>query len=333
MFRRVNVTGGLSLIAEDEPVPKSFSELGIKERDIEDLLRSHIDLLIEDESLLIVGQQVSNTENGRNDLVAIDENGALVLIEIKRDQADCKARKESFEFQAIRYAASLATIEKPEDLVELCFERYIEKHCSEFVLDGLTAREFAVRRLEEFLDANDIDAEFNFYQRVFLVASSFERQTESAVSWLIKTGVDISCFQISPIGIKKEIFLNIEKVLPPKNLDDFLVDLSRKRKTPYSNEKKSVKRKQYLPRMDKLFEWGILKKGDALNIKGKDNSEAVVLDSREVQYKGETMTYNQWGQKVTGWSSICIYEWAFHKNHNELLDTLRRKKMSELEAA
>lgn len=333
MFRRVNVKNGLTLVENEEPVTKDFSEYGLKEKDIEDLLRSHVDLLIEDESLLIVGQQVTNSENGRNDLVAIDENGALVLIEIKRDASDCKVRKEPFEFQAIRYAASLATINSPEELVDLCFVRYIEKYSAEFQLQGLTSREFAIRRLSEFLSANDIDSEFNSYQRIFLVASSFERQTESAVSWLIKAGVDVSCFQIAPVELKNDIFLNIEKVIPPKDLDEYLVDFSNKATTSYSIGKKSHKKKQYLPRMDKLFEWGILKKGDVLSIKGKEDSDAKVIDSREVEFNGKKITYNQWGQLVMNWSSICIYEWAIHSGHGELLDVLRRKRMSEEEAA
>jgi hypothetical protein len=35
--------------------------------------------------LLIVGQQVINKEGGRSDLVAVDGEGNVVLIELKRD--------------------------------------------------------------------------------------------------------------------------------------------------------------------------------------------------------------------------------------------------------
>ena len=61
----------------------------------------------DEESMLIVEQQVRNVSSGRSDLTAIDNNGDIVLIEIKRDKADIIGRKESFEFQAIRYAAKL----------------------------------------------------------------------------------------------------------------------------------------------------------------------------------------------------------------------------------
>lgn len=78
----------------------SFKSLNFKKSYIEEFIRTNIELLlITDESLLIIGIQVTNSEKGRNDLTAIDENGNLVLTEIKRDVDDIKARKEELEFQ------------------------------------------------------------------------------------------------------------------------------------------------------------------------------------------------------------------------------------------
>jgi hypothetical protein len=48
-------------------------------------------------------------------------------VEIKRDRKDIEGRKEAFEFQAIRYAASYATIEDPDDLVNKIYAPYIRK--------------------------------------------------------------------------------------------------------------------------------------------------------------------------------------------------------------
>ena len=94
----------------------TFSELGMQESHIEEILRCCIDMLCDDEeSMLIVGRQVKNEKLGRSDLTAVDNNGNIVLIEIKRDRNDIENRKEAFEFQAIRYAASYATIESVDD--------------------------------------------------------------------------------------------------------------------------------------------------------------------------------------------------------------------------
>lgn len=77
----------------------TFSDLGMKENDLEEMLRKNIDMLCgEDFSMMIVGQQVRNEKNGRSDLTAIDGEGNIVLIEIKRDKKDIEHRKEAFEF-------------------------------------------------------------------------------------------------------------------------------------------------------------------------------------------------------------------------------------------
>jgi RecB family endonuclease NucS len=105
MLINVDCQNGIQLGKKDVS-PISFKELFLRESDIEEFLRKNIQLIFEEESLLIVGQQLVDTQNGRSDLVAIDGNGDLVLIEIKRDKDDIKNRKEPLELQAIRYAAS-----------------------------------------------------------------------------------------------------------------------------------------------------------------------------------------------------------------------------------
>lgn len=51
----------------------------MKEKDIETLLRQNIEIITgEEDSLLIIGEQVKNKENARSDLTAIDQNGNIV---------------------------------------------------------------------------------------------------------------------------------------------------------------------------------------------------------------------------------------------------------------
>jgi RecB family endonuclease NucS len=153
----------------------TFSALGIQETDLEELLRNNIDLLCsEEESMLIVGRQVKNEKLGRSDLTAVDNNGSIVLIEIKRDVKDIENRREAFEFQAVRYAASYATIKSPEELVKKVYAPYIEKYRSEFELGELTSYELGLRKLNEFLQDNDAVNSFNKQQRIILVASDYD---------------------------------------------------------------------------------------------------------------------------------------------------------------
>ncbi len=58
--------------------------------------------------------------------------------------------------------------------------------------------------------------------------------------------------------------------------------------------------------MDQLFEREIIKAGEILEIKTFDSSEAIIIDDTLVRFNGAEISYNNWGKKVTGWSSINI---------------------------
>lgn len=51
----------------------NFKSLNLREEHIEEFLRKNIEVIFEDETLLVVGKQVVNKENGRSDLTAVDE--------------------------------------------------------------------------------------------------------------------------------------------------------------------------------------------------------------------------------------------------------------------
>ncbi len=331
MLIPVIVKNGMN-INEMEIRELSFKDLKLKEEHIEEFLRKNVEVIFgEEESLLIIGQQVNNTEKGRSDLTAIDENGNIVLIEVKRDADDIKNRKEPFEFQAIRYAASYAKIKTAGMLVNKVFANYIEKHKDEFSLGELTPSEKGTKILNDFLINNNSLKTFNRKQRIILIASSFDAQTLSAVAWLISNNVDISCFSIIPLRIDNNLFIQVDKLLPPPSIEDYYIDIKDKKEVETVNNSINIVRAN-LPRMPKLFEWNLLKKGDKLYIKNhdKDATMAEVIDYSYVYFNGNKVTYNQWGQDVTGWSSICIYEWAIKQDVEKTLDDLRREKFLEI---
>lgn len=304
----------------------TFSELGMKESDIEEILRTNVDMLCDDEeSMLIVGQQVKNEKDGRSDLTAIDNNGDIVLIEIKRDKRDIEGRKESFEFQAIRYAASCATIKSTDELIKNIFSPYVEKHKGEFQTDGsLTSAEAAQRLLSDFLEKNAITT-FNERQRIILVASEFDEQTLSAVAWLNSNQVDISCFQICPYRIGDRILLDMKKVLPVVEYEDFYVNVA-SRGSIVKGKKKNISRKT-LPKIDTMMEWGIVEAGDVLKAKGTAE-EAVLLANGQVETaSGDTLSIQQWLKGVLGWSSVQTYAFSVDQKTGKTLSQLRQEYM------
>jgi hypothetical protein len=149
-----------------------------------------------------------------------------------------------------------------------------------------------------------------------------------AVAWLIENGVDINCIEIAPVKIGEQTLLQSNQILPLQKLDDYYVEIEYKKTT--TSEQSKITRK-YLPRMNKLFEWDIIKSGDIVEIKNYPNSEAEVIDIQKVKYKDEVMSFNRWGEKITEWSSVNIYEWTILKQSNKTLHQLRMEKMEELQ--
>ncbi|UMZ73549.1 hypothetical protein [Natranaerofaba carboxydovora] len=307
--------------------PVTFSKLGVDERQIEELLRCNIDMLCdEEESMLIVGSQVKNEKRGRSDLTAVDQDGSLVLIEIKRDIKDIENRTEAFEFQAIRYAASYATIEDTDDLVKKVFVPYIEKYRNEFPLGELTSYELASRKLTEFLRVNDAENNFNKKQKIILVASDYDEQTLSAVAWLNNNGVDINCFKLVPYLINEEVYLHAEKVLPLTDYDDYYINLLDKT-TSTVKQNKSITRRS-LPKIDTMLKWGVVKAGDIIVAKNHPD-EAILLENGNVDVNGKELSLQKWLKQVFGWSSVQTYMLSVHKESGKTLSQIRREYMDK----
>lgn len=303
----------------------TFSELGMKEHDIEEIIRKNIDMVCSDEeSMLVVGQQVKNTQNGRSDLTAVDNEGNLVLIELKRDKKDIETRIEAFEFQAIRYAASCATIESTDELISNVFTPYIEKHRDEFGNTELSSSEIASRVFYDFKDKNNI-VNFNANQRIILVASDFDEQTLSAVAWLNSNKVDISCYKIVPYKMNENVFVDVKRVLPVMEYSDFYVNIATQKSVSKGKKRDIIRR--VLPKIDAMLEWGVVKEGDIIVAKGTEE-EVVLLKDGNVKTKDEmVLSLQQWLKGVYGWSSVQTYVFALHKESGKLLCDIREEYM------
>ena len=303
----------------------TFSDIAYKESDVEELLRKNIDMICdEEESMLIVGKQVRNAQRGISDLTAVDNKGNIVLVEIKRDRKDIEGRREAFEFQAIRYAASYATIGDPEDLVNKIYAPYIEKHRHEFKDSTLTSAELGARKLTEFLMENGAESDFNEKQRIVLVASDFDEQTLSAVAWLNSNNVDISCYKMIPYILNGEMYIDIDKILPVNSNKDYYVNFLEST-IKSSTQKKSITRRN-LPKIDEMLGWGVVKEGDVIIAKGREE-EAILLESGNVEVNGEETSLQKWLREVFGWSSIQTYTFSIHKATGKSLSQLREEYM------
>ncbi len=328
---------------EVEPTePKEFKQWEVKEKQIEDLVRRNPEVVYEEgENLLIVGQQVLAYGADKCDLAAVDGQGSLVLIEVKRDLSDVKNRKEGVELQAIRYVSAYAGIRTPEELVQRMYAKYVENHPGEFPDGGRTPAERALERLSEFLEENKATATFNHRQRIVLVSAGFDAQTLSSAAWLIANGVDISCYQMEltpiPAPVPKRLnvlpvqhVLDIKRLLPCGRLEDYYMEIKSSKTGGPPLPPALPPEGGGLPRVPKMFEWGLLRPGDKLEILRHPKSEAIAVDGEHVEFNGQRMSYNDWGKRVTRWSAIRIYDWAVDTKTGKTLGQLRAEKMQQL---
>lgn len=312
----------------------TFSELNMKESDLEEMVRKNVDMLCDEEvSMIIVGQQVRNEQKGRSDLTALDSEGNIVLIEIKRDKKDIEQRnrKEAFEFQAIRYAANCASIKDVDELIQDVFAPYVEKHKEEFKskydISSLTSIEIAQREINKFLSDND-NPLFNKRQKIMLVASDFDEQTLSSVAWLNSNKVDISCYQVLPLKMADKFLIDIKKILPLEDYDDYYVKIASASPNAYTKCQSSDITKRALPKIDKLMEWELIKEGDIIQAKNKDDTATLVKDGKvRVEKTNEVLSLIAWLKSLYGWSSINPYKFSIDKKTGKTLYELRSKHM------
>ncbi|MBT2663920.1 DUF91 domain-containing protein [Bacillus sp. ISL-4] len=184
MYRLDAVNNRLEEIQET-----TFSENDLKERQhIEEWIRKSPDVLGED--LLIIAHEYDKFEvNERLDLLAIDKEGNVVIIEVKRD-----ATGSNVDFQALKYASYCARL-SPHDILET-YEEYVKVN---------SAVTNAKDELMEFLEV-EIEEELNNIlnnsQRIIIVGKDIDKRILSVCTWLYENSIDIKCVTIKPYKLE-----------------------------------------------------------------------------------------------------------------------------------
>ena len=206
-----------------------FSDLQIREAfDIEEWIKKDPEILKEE--LLIIGEQEHTPSGRRPDLVALDKEGNLVIIELKRDDSG-----RDVHWQAITYAARMSELD-PDNIVKQ-FELFL-KDINE------NSRE-AKQQINEFIEVNF--EKINNKQRIILVSKEFHQDVLKASAWLSEEyGMRIKCVRLLPfVNDDNELFLSSEVLLPTPGLEDYIERKSIKKKkmdlspfkSTFSNEK------------------------------------------------------------------------------------------------
>ena len=189
-----------------------FAQLGFQERrDIQELVAANPGIL--GEELLIIAKEFSSFDktNERLDLLAVDANGKLVVIELKRDDSGADAY-----WQAIKYASYFRRASK-QALVDM-----LANHEELEVAD-------AEARLLKHLDADDLDS-LNTGQRIILASHRFAPEVTSAALWLnekVPGESLITCVQLTPYRDEKttSLYLQSTTIIPVPGEEDYAVQI------------------------------------------------------------------------------------------------------------
>lgn len=182
----------------------TFSELNLSERyDIQEWIDDKPSIL--GEELLIIGKEVLLPSGIRLDLLAIDRNGNLVIIELKRDVSGSHV-----DWQAIKYASYCSAF-TDEEVLNI-YQQYIDKK---------KTQKNAKYEIESFIEVEIKN--LNQEQRIILVSKDFHSDVASAVLWLNDKGLDIKCIKISPfITDNNQLLIYPTQIIPLPEAEDFI---------------------------------------------------------------------------------------------------------------
>lgn len=159
-----------------------------------------------------------------------------------------------------------------------------------------------------------------------LIASGFDEQTLSAVAWLNSNKVDIACYRIIPFKLGEQVLLELKKILPVTDYEDFYVNVTAKPRI-VRGEPRDITRR-VLPKISSLLEWGVVSAGDTIIAKDTER-EAELLADGKVRTNEGTLSLQQWLKGVYGWSSVQTYAFAVQKSTGKTLSDLRQEYMEQ----
>ena len=189
-----------------------FARLGFQERrDIQEWVSANPGIL--DDGLLIIGKEFSGFDrtNERLDLLAVDIDGKLVVIELKRDHTGSDAH-----WQAIKYASYLHRARR-EDIIRM-YANYANISESE-----------AFDELLQHLSVDDLSG-LNNDQRIILASHRFAPEVTSASLWLNEKTDDenlITCIQLIPYHDSQtdSLYIQANTIIPMPGAEEYSVGI------------------------------------------------------------------------------------------------------------
>ena len=192
---------------------RSPADLGLKEKDIENFLKSRLPEVVSEDKLMLIGQERPFQEEA--DLLALDEGGVLYIFELKRSTSEPKNL-----LQVMRYGQIFGqyTYRQLENLANK----------QQGLDDGSALK--ARHKIHFDLDKELSEKEFNQDQVFVLVTNGMDSNTISAVKYWSKKGVRITCSPYRVYRIENAPYIQFDtydpdaEVLSEENVDSYIVN-------------------------------------------------------------------------------------------------------------
>jgi hypothetical protein len=186
----------------------------LERQDLEKWVEENPDIVGEELLIITTEYDKFDKTDERLDLLAIDREGNLVVLELKRDDSG-----KDVELQAIKYAAYCST---------LTFDEIIELHRQYLIKKGKTIDSDNIRqRITQFV--SDEFEELNDKPRIILVSREYRPEVTASILWLRKFGIDIRCVKLTPYELNKDtIAFESTILIPLPEAEDFIIKSEKK---------------------------------------------------------------------------------------------------------
>lgn len=163
------------------------------ERQLESWLHANPDVIL-NEPLLVFGRQYS-LETGIPDLLALDQWGNVVVVELKKGQSGSgSASEETILSQPQNYAQSLSSFEY-DDLEEVYQEYRRNLQDNKWDVGETAVTKDSLEEAHQAAIGSVVD-EFNTHQRMVILAEEITSRTESNARYLLEQGLAVQCVAV-----------------------------------------------------------------------------------------------------------------------------------------
>jgi len=179
----------------------TFADSDTMERDIKTWIEKNPRILGEDFYIIVTEYNKFDKTKERPDILAIDRNGTLTVIEIKRDSSG-----KDIDLQAIKYAAYSST---------LILERIVDINMKYLSEKGVNKNNKEIHKEIMNFISNPEFEELDGMPRIVLVAGEYTTEVTARVLWLKKFGLDIDCIRFKPYNFDNDIIVFESSVIIP----------------------------------------------------------------------------------------------------------------------